>query len=153
MLKLESIAFVARADAESARAKAVGGADFGWLQKNAAGRAPASDDLMNLSGVYVVDDVDPELAKTLASPKEGDARLYAAPGGPVYVIAIREVIPAKAKAYAEVRSEAGQAVINDKTKSVLDSWAAKLRKAYVVKMFVTPVQLDALIRNAIGGKA
>jgi hypothetical protein len=153
MLKLESIAFLSRGDAESARAKIMGGADFGWLEKNAAGRAPASEDQLSLNGVYVVDEVDPELAKTLASPKEGDARLYAAPGEPVYMIVIRAVIPANTRAYADVRSEAGQAVINEKTKAVLDTWSVKLRKAYKVTMLVTPVQLDALIRSSFGPKA
>ena len=153
MLRLESMAFVARADAENARTKAASGADFGWLKKNSAGQAPPAADVMQLNGVYVVDQVDVDMAKTLASPKEGEARLYAAPEGPVYVILIREVIPSTTKPYVEVRSEAGQAVIDDKTKAVLDTWAVKLRKAYEVKTFVTPVELDALIKNAFGAKA
>ena len=153
MLRLESIAFAARADAEGARAKAANGADFGWLKKNTSGQAPLGDDVLQLNGVYVVDDVEPGMAKVLASPKEGDARLFAAPGGPTYVILIRELVPTKTQPYSEVRSEAGQAVINAKTKDILDTWAVKLRKAYQVKTFVTPVQLDALVKNAFGTKA
>jgi hypothetical protein len=153
MLRLESIAFVARSDAETARTKAASGADFGWLKKNSGGQVPPDADVMRLNGVYVVDDVDADMAKTLASPKEGEARLFASPGGPVYVILIREVIPSTTKPYAEVRAEAGQAVIDEKTKAVLDTWAAKLRASYEVKTFVTPAQLDALIKNAFGPKA
>lgn len=153
MLRLESIAFVARADAENARAKAMNGADFGWLKKNSAGRSPGGANVMQLNGVYVVDQVDADLAKTLASPKQGEARLFAAPDGPVYVILIREVIPSTTKPYDEVRAEAGQSVIDDKTKAVLDTWAVNLRKAYEVKEFVTPAQLDALIKKEFGPKA
>jgi parvulin-like peptidyl-prolyl isomerase len=154
MLRLESIAFGRRADAEDARKKAVSGADFGWLKKNAAGRTLAGDDVMQLNGgVYLVDQVDPDLAKILANPKEGDARLFAAPGGPVYIVLIREVIPTKTQPYADVRSDAGQAVINEKTKKTLDEWSDKLRKAYAVKSFVTPVELDALVKKAFSRKA
>ena len=154
MLRLESIAFTRRADAEDARKKAASGADFGWLKRNAAGRAPAADDTMQLNGgVYVVDRVDADLMKVLANPKEGDARLFAPPGGPVYVVLIRETIPTSTRPYAEVRSDAGQAVINERTKTILDEWSAKLRKAYTVKTFVTPVQLDALVKSAFARKA
>jgi parvulin-like peptidyl-prolyl isomerase len=147
MLRLESMAFVRRTDAEDARKKLASGADFGWLKKNAVGQSEASADVMALNGVYVVDQVDADMAKVLANPKEGDARLFAAPSGPVYLILIHEVIPTKTQTYAEVRSDAGQAVINDKTKSILDDWSVKLRKAYEVKTFVTPAQLDALVEN------
>jgi len=154
MLRLESIAFGNRADAEDARKKAASGADFGWLRKNASGRSPAADDVMQLNGgVFLVDQVDPGLAKILTNPAEGDARLFAAPGGPVYVVLIREVIPNKTQPYADVRSDAGQAVINEKTKSTLDTWSDKLRKAYTVKTFVTPVELDALVKKAFSHKA
>ena len=153
MVRLESMAFIARADAENARSKATSGADFGWLKKNASGQAPPAADVMELNGVYVVDQVEAGMVKTLANPKEGEARIYVAPGGPVYVILIREVIPSTTKPYDEVRAEAGQAVIDDKMKAVLDAWAVNLRKAYEVKKFVTPAQLDALIKNAFGPKA
>jgi parvulin-like peptidyl-prolyl isomerase len=154
MLRLDSIAFTARADAEDARKKAASGADFGWLKKNAAGRSPVTDDVVQLNGgVYIVDQVDPDMAKILGNPKEGDARLFAAPDGPIYVVLIREVIPTKTQAYAEVRSDAGQAVINERTKKLLDDWSTKLRKAYQVKTFVTPVQLDALVKKEFGPKA
>ncbi len=153
MVRLESIAFVARADAEGARVKAGSGADFGWLKKNASGQKPAAADVMQLNGVYVVDQVDADLLKTLANPKAGEARLYAAQGGPFYVILIREVIPSTTKPYDEVRSEAGQSVIDDKLKKILDTWAVNLRTAYEVKKFVTPAQLDALIKKKFGPKA
>ena len=154
MLRLDSIAFVERADAEDARKKAVSGADFGWLKKNASGRSPDDAGAMRLNGgVYVVDQVDAGMAKILANPKEGDARLFAAPGGPVYVVLIREVIPTKAQAYVDVRSDVGQAVVNERTKKLLDEWSAKLRKAYEVKTFVTPAQLDALVKREFARKA
>jgi parvulin-like peptidyl-prolyl isomerase len=153
MLRLESMAFVRRADADDARKKLGSGADFGWLKKNAVGQAEASADVMLLNGVYVVDQVDADMAKALANPKDGDARLFAGAAGPVYLILIREVIPTKAQPYSEVRGDAGQAVINEKTKSILDDWSVKLRKAYEVKTFVTPAQLEALVENEFRRKA
>lgn len=154
MLRLDSIAFANRQDAEEARKKARSGADFGWLQKNAPGRSPAGAEVMQLNGsAYLIDQVDEDMAKTLASPKEGDVRIFAAPSGPVYVILIREVIPSKTQTYEESRNDAGQAVVNEKTKKVLDDWSAKLRKAYEVKTFVSPAQLDALVQKEFGRKA
>jgi len=104
-------------------------------------------------GVFVVSDVDPGLKRALASPKDGDARLFAPEGGPAYVILIREVVPSKTKPFAEVKTEVAGQVRADKTKQVLDDWSAKLRKAYEVKTFVTPVQLDALVKKELGIKA
>ena len=43
-------------------------------------------------------------------------------------------------------------MINERTKTVLDEWSAKLRKAYAVKTFVTPVQLDALVKTTFARK-
>jgi hypothetical protein len=153
MLRLDSIAFGKRSDAEVALKKVRDGADFGWLKQNAAGRTDASD-VMNLNGgVYSVNGVDPGMNKALANPKDGDARLFSADDGTSYVILVREVFPPKIKPFEEAQENATRQVLNEKLKKSLDDWTKKLRSAYEVKTFVTPAQLEALVKREFGVKA
>jgi parvulin-like peptidyl-prolyl isomerase len=153
MLRLDSIAFTDRKSAEETLVKARKGADFGWLKQNATGQANGDDAMQLAGGIYLVDNVDPGMKKVLADPKPGDARLFAPDQGISYVIQIREVIPSKTEPFEQARTDAGRQVLNDTTKRVLDDWSAKLRKAYEVKTFVTPAQLDALVAKEFGRKA
>lgn len=154
MMRLESIAFAKREDAQNAWTKATNGADFGWLRDNAPGRLPATADVMRMNGeVYVMEEADPEIARALANAKAGDARVFAAPDGNFYVILVREVLPPKIKPYDKVKGDVAKRVINEKLKKVLDDWSTKLRAAYEVKTFVTPAQLDALVKRQFGPKA
>jgi parvulin-like peptidyl-prolyl isomerase len=153
MLRLDSIAFTDRKSAEETLVKTRNGADFGWLKQNASGQAKGDDAMQLGGGVYLVDNVDPGMRKVLADPKPGDARLFATDGAIAYVIQIREVIPSKTEPFEQAKADAGRQVLNDTTKRVLDDWSAKLRKAYEVKTFVTPAQLDALVAKEFGRKA
>ena len=153
MLRLDSIAFAKRESAEGALAKARSGADFGWLKQNAPGQSKADDAMQLGGGAYLVDGVDPALKPVLAEPKAGDVRLFAPDGDLAYVIQIRDVIPSKTEPFEQAKDDAGRQVLNEKTKRVLDEWSAKLRKAYEVKTFVSPAQLDALIKQELGRKA
>jgi parvulin-like peptidyl-prolyl isomerase len=138
MLKVRSLAFTARPAAESAIRKLREGTDYGWLASNAEGQAAKGTlGLLTLDGRPVTTDSMPAgLQKALAGSKPGDHRLYASPEGPVYVVAVEQVIGADAKPYDEVRMEIARKLYNEKLKKAVDDYARKLRAQAKVAVYL-----------------
>jgi hypothetical protein len=138
MLKIKSLAFAKKNDAEDAINKLRKGAEFQWLQSNAAGQAPAnSPGLLEFGDTPLITRNLPEqLQSAVAAAKAGDIRLYASPEGYYYLLDIQDVIPSKPSPLEKERKEIAQKVFGAKMTKAVDEWAQKLRKAYTVKIYL-----------------
>ncbi|MBP1635149.1 MAG: hypothetical protein H6Q10_1723 [Acidobacteria bacterium] len=141
MMKLRSVAFGRRAAAEDAMRKLREGADFGWLAANAEGRVPAGTAVLSFDGRPVTVDSMPDgLRKALAGSKAGESRLYADPGGVLYVLAVQEAIAPKARPYDEVREEIAKKAYSEKLTKNIEDYAGKLRAHSKVQTYLKRVR-------------
>lgn len=138
MMKIRSLAFTKRGDAENAIRKLKEGAEFQWLAAHAEGQPDR-----NAKGVWTFDgkpvmteDLPEGMRRVLAGAKAGDVRLYASGDGYFYALAIQDVIPSKAQPYEEARQAMAQRVMSDKMKKAVEEYAEKLRSASDVKVYL-----------------
>lgn len=136
MVKLNTIAFKDKKRAEEAITRLRKGDDFKWLKTNFDGAVPDAGDIVSPAALVVVNTMPRDLQKAVDGAKAGDFRLYSGANGMHYAVLVTDVVPEKTQPFEEVRAKARTAVINEQLKKELDAWAAKLREAYTVKVYL-----------------
>jgi len=139
MLRMNSLVFDNRQDAESALDKLRKGADFNWVSANASGLV-ASDaegilsfDKMILSLTALPED----LQQDAKGWKKGDFFLYAPSDGEFsYVLDVKDVFPPEPQPYEEAKQEVANVVFNMKVIKLQDEWIAKLKEVYPTQIFL-----------------
>lgn len=150
MIRIESLAFSTREDADDTIEKLRKGADFQWTRANAEGQIDPkkAETLLNFVGnLLVTKDLPEGVQKTVLGATEGDYRIYAEAGGPYYILSILAVIPPKAQSYETVKDAIKKKVFLDKRQKAFRDWEEKLRKASEVKIFATGEKLDRIVKS------
>jgi hypothetical protein len=154
MVRLESLSFVRREDAQAALERLRKGSDPKWLKANAPGQARdgGTEGRLPQDGTLVATDALPEpLRKALAGAREGDARLAGEETGPFDVVVVRERVPAAPRPYEDAREAIATKVFAAKRKAALDDWIAKLRAKSSIVVHLNAEDLKAAL--GLGGKA
>lgn len=138
MIKLNSLAFSKKEYADAAVEKLRKGTDFAWLKANAEGQATRSSGavLEFVGNTLVTKNLPDDVRETVAGAKTGDFRIHGTPDGFFYVLAVVEVIPAKASPLEVERKAIVKKVFGDKMNKAVEEWGTKLRKAYSVEVYV-----------------
>ncbi|MBP1777010.1 MAG: hypothetical protein H6Q86_3020 [candidate division NC10 bacterium] len=138
MMRIRSLAFTKRGDAENVIEKLKEGAEFQWLAAHAEGQADSTaKGVWSFDGKPVVTGDLPEgMRRVLAGAKAGDVRLYASGDGYFYALAIQDVIASKPQPYEEARPALTRRVAGDKIKKAVEEYAGKLRSASDVKVYL-----------------
>ncbi|NIS74890.1 MAG: hypothetical protein GTO08_06350 [Deltaproteobacteria bacterium] len=139
MVRVRSIVFGERDDAENALGKLRKGTDFGWLASNAEDQVDKErEGLLNFDDNILVTSSLPEgVQRAISGAKPGDVRLYESPENYFYVLYIQDLFPPKPEPFEKVRGEIGKKIFNDKLKGSVDEWGDKLREVYEVKIYAT----------------
>jgi len=148
MMRIDSLAFSARENAEEALVKLRGGADFLWVRQNAEGQVDATkgESSLDFEGQQLSAATLPEeVRKAVSGAAQGEYRLYADPGKAYYVLKMRERIPSGPMPLESVKGEIGGKVYKEKVQSVLRDWEVKLREASDVKIYATAEKLYRII--------
>lgn len=148
MMRIESLAFLRYADAQAAIETIRKGGDLKWVRANAEGQAGRESfaSLVQLNGDLVtVAALPAEMRKAVAGARAGDCRFSGEPGGPFYVLSIRQVVPAAPRPYDSVKGEIATGLFVIKRKAAVDDWAAKLRAASDVRIFASGEELSRLL--------
>lgn len=147
MIRIDSLAF---ADADAGR-KAVerlqAGADFAWMRENAEGRVSADEvpaTLRFAGSLVMTTSLEAAVRETLAGASPGSYRLFVEPSGRAHVLLVRDRVPARPAPLDEVRMEVARRVFGKKRQETVDEWAAKLREASEIEIFVSSEQLREL---------
>jgi len=137
MMRIKSLVFDKRNNAVDAIAKLKKGTDFNWLGANAEGQVdPATKGLLRLEGRPVTVKSLPEnIKKALTGSRAGDFRLYESPESHFYVLYVFDIIPARRKPFEAVREDIAKAVYREKTRQMVELWAAQLRDYYPVEIY------------------
>jgi parvulin-like peptidyl-prolyl isomerase len=142
MLRLDGFAFQTAKEAQGAIEKLKTGTDFAWLRQNAPGQLPPEQRTLQLDGGIVsANTVPPDLMKAISGAKSGDYRVYAAGKSEVYVIRVAERVPPAAQPYPEAREKIAKKLYVEKMASALKDYAARLRKAQPVDVYITRISL------------
>jgi hypothetical protein len=138
MMKLNSLAFSRREDAQGAIERLRKGTEFQWLAANAEGQVDKNTKgLLTLEGkVIITKDLPEGVQKAIHGARAGDFRFYQGPDGHFYVLAIQDVIPSKPQPYEEARETIAKKVFNDKVKKAVEDYADKLRAVSDVKIYL-----------------
>jgi len=139
MLRMKSLVFKDREDAESSLDKLRKGADFNWVSANAANLvAPDTEGVLPLDRNLLSLTAMPEDLHELAEDvKKGDTLLYA-PGDDefVYVLLVEEVFPPEPQPYEQARNEAANKVFGMNVEKEMEVWLTKLKEEYPVQIFL-----------------
>ncbi len=149
MVRLESLAFARKEDAQAALARLRQGADLKWMRANAEGQADPekNDNLLEFTGSLITTTTLPDrIRDAVAGASAGDVRLAGTSSGPFYVLVVRQVVASAAMPYENAKSEVAAKVFEQKRRAALDDWTARLREASDVKVYAG----DADLRRILG---
>jgi len=137
MVKMESLAFASKGDAEAVLDSLNKGTDFTWSKQNAEGIVDAkTKGVLTFGGnLIMTSQMSEDVKKAISGAHAGDYRLYAGPGGYYYVLSVVEVVPATAKPYEEVRAELAEKVARELVGEGITNWGKKLREVYPVTIY------------------
>jgi parvulin-like peptidyl-prolyl isomerase len=138
MMKIRSLVFAKRGDAELAAERLRGGAEFQWVAAHAEGQVDQNaKGILSFDDRLIMTDEFPEgVRKAVVGVKAGDFRLYASPEGHFYVFAILDVVPSKPQPYDQARPEIAQRLFEEKQKRAVEDYADKLRSLSDVKVYL-----------------
>jgi hypothetical protein len=137
MMRIESLVFGQKSYAADALEKLSKGSDFNWMRSHAVGQVDANrEGLLKFEGkLLTIRSLPEDLQKAVGGTNEGDYRLYTSPEGYFYVLYIYEMVPAKPRPLANVKKEITEKIFENKVKSAIEDYAAKLREYYPVKIY------------------
>jgi hypothetical protein len=138
MMKIVSLAFGKREDAEKAIANLRRGTDFQWMKENAEGQIDqGTKGVLSFDGrLLTTKDLPEGVRKAVNGAKTGDFRLYESSKNHYYVLYIQEEIPSKPQPYAEVREKIARKIYNEKLTKAAEEYAEKLRAVSDVKVYL-----------------
>jgi len=140
MIKINSIVFAKKEDADNALEKLRKGTDFKWIKDNANGQVDRNTEgiLTFENNVLTIKSLSEDLKKAVAGTKSGDFRLYEdSQNKYVYVLYIQEVYPPVIEPFEEVKKTIENKVIRDKMNTIFEEWIKKLREASDIKIHLT----------------
>jgi parvulin-like peptidyl-prolyl isomerase len=138
MMRIRSLVFAKREDAEAVIIKLRKGTDFQWLMANADGQVHrVTRNLLDFDGkLLTTKDLPNEISKVVSGARAGDVRLYRSPEGYYYVLAIQEAFPSKPQPYEAARESIAKSVFNEKLKEALEDYTGKLRKVSEIRIYL-----------------
>ena len=138
MMKIKSLVFSKREDAEKAVVNLRQGTDFQWLEANAEGQVDKNrKEVLVFEGkLLTTKDLPENVRKAVSGAKSGDVRLLANPDNYFYVLSIPEVIPPKPQPYPETREQIAGKIYNEKLTKAVEDYADKLRALSDVKIYL-----------------
>jgi hypothetical protein len=141
MIRIRSLVFADRKDAERAAESLKQGADFQWVAGQAGGQVdPNTRGVLSFDGRPIMTSELPDgIRQAVAGARAGDARLYTGPEKPhVYVLAIQDVVAAQPQPYEQVRRELAEKVLDAEIQRAVEEYAVKLRSLSDVKVYLGP---------------
>jgi len=141
MLRMKSLVFKNRKEAESSLDKLRKGADFNWVSANAANLvAPDTEGVLPLDrNLLSLTALPEDLHEMAEDVKKGDSLLYApAEGDFVYVLLVEEVFPPEPQPYEQARNEAANKVFGLNVEKEMEVWLTKLKEEYPVRILLNP---------------
>jgi parvulin-like peptidyl-prolyl isomerase len=140
MMKVSSIVFGSKKNAEAAIKSLQKGSDLNWVRSNAEGALAGSEDdpLSSLNGsILTVSSMPPGMSKVVTGAHAGEYRLFEGGEKRFYVLSIDDAIPARPQPYEEVRELVSRKVFDQKLSDSIEDWFRKLRSASSIRIYLS----------------
>lgn len=139
MMRISSLAFKKKEDAENAAGKLGKGTDYNWLVSNAEGQVEkdAKGLLVFEGNLITVKSVPEGIQKVLAGAKAAEVKIGKGPEGYYYVLLIKQVVPSQNEDLEKVQEGIAKQIYEKKLKDSVEEWGARLRKAGDVKVYLS----------------
>ncbi len=139
-MKLDSVVFKNRGDAEEAMRKLRAGDELSWIKANAAGQIQLDKDdpdhLILNGNIIAITKMDGGLKTALSGADAGEFRLYESPEGYFYVISVVSVNPPETEDYLSVREPIAKKLYGEHVQAGLADWVEKLRSSADIKVYL-----------------
>ena len=138
MMKINSLVFSKREDAEKTLTSLRQGTDYQWLKANAEGQVDkGSKGVIDLDEkLLTTKDLPEDVQKVVSGAKSGDFRFFESPEKHFYVLLIQEVIPPRPQPYPEAREKIANKIYGEKITKALEEYADKIRAVSDVKVYL-----------------
>jgi parvulin-like peptidyl-prolyl isomerase len=138
MMKMSTLLFGRREDAEKTILTLRQGTEFQWVKANVEGQLDsATQGVLDLDGkLLITRDLPEDLRKAISGAKAGDFRLYPSSENYFYVLYIQQVVPSRPQPYEEARERVARKIYDDKLKRAVEDYADKLRAVSDVKVYL-----------------
>jgi hypothetical protein len=138
MMKISSLVFAKRDDAEKTIINLRNGANFKWVKENAENQVSRNTmGILNFDGRLVqIKDLPEDVRKAVSGAKTGDLRLYESPGNHFYVLYIQETVPSRPQPYSDVKGHIARKIYDEKLTKAAEEYADKLRAVSDVKIYL-----------------
>jgi parvulin-like peptidyl-prolyl isomerase len=138
MMKISSLVFAKRDDAEKAIIKLRKGTDFQWVKENAENQVSRNTvGILNFNGkLLTTKDLPKGVGKAVSGAKSGDFRLYESPENHFYVLYIQETVPSRPQPYNEAKGNIARKIYDKKLTKAAEEYADKLRAVSDVKVYL-----------------
>lgn len=139
MMRMNSLVFDNRENAESAMDKLLKGADFNWVSANVTGFvAPDTDGVISFDkNLLSLTALPEDLQQDAKKAKKGDTLFYAPDDEDFYyVLQMQDIFAPEPQPFDNVRNEVAKIVFNMKVEKLLDEWRTKLMEGYETKIFL-----------------
>jgi parvulin-like peptidyl-prolyl isomerase len=138
MMKIGSLVFARRDDAEKAINNLRKGTDFQWVKENAENQVSRNTaNILNFDGrLLTTKDLPDGVRKAVSGAKSGDFRLYESSQHHFYVLYIQETVPSKPQPYSEVKEDIARKIYDKKLTKATEEYADKLRALSDVKIYL-----------------
>lgn len=138
MMRMRSLVFTKKEQAEDALEKLRKGTDFNWLASNAEGQVDKSTaGLQSFDGALLTTTSMPEgVRKAVAGAKSGDVRYYGAPEGH-YALLVQQVVSSQLEPLDAVQADIAKKAFDKKLMQSVEDWARKLKESGEVKIYLS----------------
>jgi len=154
MVKIRSIAFGSREDAEETLDKLRKGMDFNWAKNNLKPESEQGRDAESREyegEILVVSELPEHVRIALTGTSAGDYRFYADSEKRYQVLHVQEVFPPVPQPYEEARANIADKMAKNKRDREVKDWFEKLRKASDVRILLVGDELEKALAAVPGG--
>jgi hypothetical protein len=155
MMKIRSITFASRGDAEDALDKLRKGMDFNWARNNLKPEIDREKEpgFREYEGEILVSTELPDHVKSaLTGTSAGDYRFCADPENRYQVLHVQEVYPAVPQPFEEAKADIANKMAKEKRDRQVKDWFEKLRNASDVRIHLAGDELEKALA-AVPGRA
>jgi parvulin-like peptidyl-prolyl isomerase len=138
-VRLETLLFSQRQEAEEAMSQVRKGAELRWVRENGPVLPAENSSVAEFENSVVGLDELPEDWKTkLAGAKAGDTAVVEGPDGSWRLLSVQEALPGEIMPFEKVADLATKSVYDEKIQKALDTWTDRLTQTADLRYYMAP---------------
>lgn len=151
-IKLSSITFATKVEAEYAIDSLRKGMDFNWAkanlkeseQINKKSQSTGFWSMEHNNDIYTIVELPEQVKAAVTGVSSGDYRICARPDNKFMVLYVHELIHSRPQSFDDIKNKISQLVFMEKRNKIITDWFEKLRNASDIKIKITKEELSKI---------